>query len=173
MIHQTEYEEIIVCLYDGHFDLGIAAFANSLVKFNYKGLVNVGYRGGSHPEWVNQLKAIGPDLYLLSEHITIRFTEVKTNMHLGYYKPFFIKETFEAYPTTDKLYYFDADIVVNCPWDVFSRWRSVEHDRVPQPRAERHRPGGRSGFSTARTALQPAGQSRVGASTQLVHGGQL
>lgn len=122
MIHQTEYEEIIVCLYDGHFDLGIAAFANSLVKFNYKGLVNVGYRGGAHPEWVKQLKQVDSNSYLIGEHILLKFTEVKTNMHLGYYKPFFIKETFEAYPATNKIFYFDADIVVNSPWNIFSRW---------------------------------------------------
>jgi lipopolysaccharide biosynthesis glycosyltransferase len=121
MIKDQSFEEIAVCLFDGDYDLGVAAFANSLVKSNFKGLVYIGCRG-ILPVWVNQLKALGETSYSLSENIVIRFKEVDTEMHLGYYKPYFIKETFNNYKDTNKVFYFDADITINSPWTLFSNW---------------------------------------------------
>jgi hypothetical protein len=43
-------------------------------------------------------------------------------MHLGYYKPFFLKEIFNCYKDTNRFYYFDVDIVVRAPWNFFSDW---------------------------------------------------
>ena len=121
MSNQIEYDEIVVCLFDGDFSLGIAGLANSLAKQNFKGLINVGYRG-KLPPWLNQLKNIRDNNYYLTNEIIIHFKEVFTNMHLGYYKPFFIKDTFKDYPSTSKFYYFDADIIISAPWDIFSTW---------------------------------------------------
>jgi len=121
MSNQIKYHEIVVCLFDGDFGLGIAGLANSLAKLNFKGLMNVGYRG-KLPAWINQLKNMGENSYYLNNDIVIHFKEVFTNMHLGYYKPFFIKETFDDYPATNRFYYFDADIIVAAPWEIFSNW---------------------------------------------------
>lgn len=122
MATETDFDEVIVCLYDGEYHLGVAALVNSLVKYNYKGLINIGYRGGALPFWVNQLKSTGDNYFSVTNDIIIHFKEVSSNMHLGYFKPFFIKDTFDSYPTVKKLYYFDADIMVQAPWGLFSRW---------------------------------------------------
>lgn len=42
-------EEIIVCLYDGKYHFGLAALVNSLVRSNFKGLINTAYRDGLPP----------------------------------------------------------------------------------------------------------------------------
>ncbi len=114
------YKEIIICLFDKEYHYGIAALANSLAASNFNGLVNVGYRG-TLPFWVKQLKSIGEHYYLTTD-IIIHFRLLDTEMHLGYYKPFFIKETIDTHTTTDKFYFFDADIVIKAPWSLFSNW---------------------------------------------------
>lgn len=118
---KIQYEEIIVCLFDGEYNLGAAALINSLVKFDFKGLIYLGYRG-ELPDWVSQLKFIEENCYSVSNDITIHFKEVDTSMHLGYYKPYFLKETFEKYKYTNKVYYFDADIVITTSWRFYSNW---------------------------------------------------
>src|ERR1700712_944310 len=89
-------KEIVVCLFDGDYHLGFAALVNSLVKADFNGLIHAGYRGDL-PTWVNQLKLVASNLYQITNEITIQFSQVDTDMHLGYYKPFFIKETFNHY----------------------------------------------------------------------------
>jgi hypothetical protein len=121
MLHQTEYKEIIVCLFDGGFDLGFAALANSLTKYNFKGLIYAGYRGNL-PVWTKQLDSINSQSFSLNKDIVIEFVPVSTKMHLGYYKPYFLKQTFDDHPSVDKVYYFDTDILVKAPWYVFSKW---------------------------------------------------
>lgn len=118
----TRYEEIVVCLYDGEYHLGLGALINSLAKFKFKGLINVGYRGGGLPAWVNQLKPIGDDYYNVTNDIVVHFKAVTPQMHLGYFKPFFIKDTFDNHPTAKKIYYFDVDILIQAPWALFSNW---------------------------------------------------
>lgn len=117
----TYYTEIIICLFDKEYHYGIAALANSLVASNFNGLINVGFRGRL-PSWVSQLKTIGDNYFYLTTDIIIHFNQLDTDMHLGYYKPFFIKETMDTYKTTDKFYYFDADILIRAPWHIFSSW---------------------------------------------------
>lgn len=122
MIHNKDYEEIVVCLYDGDFHMGTAALSNSLVKSGFKGLINIGHRDNALPVWVEQLEFIEENYYKLSPDITICFTRVETEMHLGYYKPYFIKIIIDTYPSTNKFYYFDVDIVVKAPWPVYINW---------------------------------------------------
>ncbi|HEY4324704.1 MAG TPA: hypothetical protein VGN20_11985 [Mucilaginibacter sp.] len=118
---KIQYEEIIVCLFDGEYNLGAAALINSLVKFDFKGLIYIGYRG-TLPDWVGQLKFLNDNCYSVSDDITIHFKQVETRMQLGYYKPFFIKEAFDTYKNTNKFYFFDSDITVIAPWSFFSYW---------------------------------------------------
>ncbi|MCW3091612.1 MAG: hypothetical protein JWP81_2681 [Ferruginibacter sp.] len=121
MAHEISYAEIVICLFDGDYKLGVAALANSLVKSQFKGLINVGYRGDL-PFWVEQLESIENDSFLLAKEIVIKFEKVYTEMHLGYYKPYFIKQTMDEYTATQKFYFFDADIIVYAPWTLYSKW---------------------------------------------------
>jgi hypothetical protein len=115
------HDEVVVCLYDGDYHLGVAALANSLVKSNFKGLINTAFRGAL-PPWVNQLKPIDDNTFYLTDSIIIHFERIKTEMHLAYYKPFFIKQTLDNFPQANKIFYFDVDIVVSAPWSFFSNW---------------------------------------------------
>ncbi len=115
------YKEIVVCLFDGEYHFGVAALANSLAKIKFEGLINAGYRGPL-PDWINQLEAIGDNYFYLTKEIVIHFKQVNTEMHLGYFKPYFLKETIDTYTSTQKFYYFDADIIVNSPWSLYSNW---------------------------------------------------
>ena len=114
-------DEVVVCLYDGDYHYGVAALANSLAKSGFKGFINTAYRG-SLPPWVEQLKGINTQTYYVNDSIIIHFEKVNTGMHLAYFKPYFIKQTFENFPQVNKIFYFDVDIVVSAPWSFFSNW---------------------------------------------------
>ena len=122
MTPETDFDEVVICLFDGEYHLGVAALTNSLVKYQFKGLINVGYRGGVLPLWVKQLQPLSDNYFRISDDVTIHFKQVLSNMHLGYFKPFFIKETFDDYPAAKKFYYFDADIIVQAPWMLYFNW---------------------------------------------------
>ncbi len=111
----------MVCLFDNGYDNGFGALANSLVKAGFQGIIHAGYRG-KLPKWFGRLKKLDKNLYQLTPEITIQLTIVSANMHLGYYKPYFIRETFERYPLSKKVYYFDTDITVIASWKIFSHW---------------------------------------------------
>jgi hypothetical protein len=115
------FDEIVVCLIDGEYHLGLAGLANSLTKSGFEGLIHVAFRG-SLPPWVKQLKPINDSSFYLTREIIIHFEEVHTDMHLAYYKPYFIKEAFNKYHNANKVFYFDVDIVVNASWNFFSNW---------------------------------------------------
>ncbi|MBC7890465.1 MAG: hypothetical protein H7Z13_21540 [Ferruginibacter sp.] len=121
MTDKIDYTEVVVCLCDGEYHNGVAALANSLAKSEFKGLIHVGYRGRL-PPWVRQLEAISEKSFYVTKEIVLHFKRVDIDMHLGYYKPFFIKETFDIYSNTQKIYYFDADIITSAPWVLFSNW---------------------------------------------------
>lgn len=114
-------EEIIVCLYDGKYHFGLAALVNSLVRSNFKGLINTAYRDGL-PPWVTQLKLIDNNAYYVTNDIIIHFELVTTDIHFAFYKPYFIKQTAVNFPLTNKIFYFDVDIVIDAPWSFFSNW---------------------------------------------------
>ena len=88
----SDEDEIIVCLYDGKYHYGVAALANSLVMSNFKGILNIAY-SDFLPFWINQLQARDRCSYYLTNDIIIYFERVEPNMHLAYYKPYFIKHT--------------------------------------------------------------------------------
>jgi len=120
-IEQDHYKEIIVCLFDGHYHLGAAAFINSVVACGFTGLIYVGYRG-LLPPWVNLFGQLAEHQYNISPGVVAEFKEVDTFMHLGYYKPFFINDAFERFTLTNKFYYFDVDIIIKAPWTFYSEW---------------------------------------------------
>lgn len=113
--------EIVVTLYEGHYHFGVAALLNSLVNAGFEGLVRVGYRGAL-PPWLGQLQHVHGQEYGVTPQLAVSFVPVNPTMHLGYYKPQFMLDTFVAYPTTQHVFYFDPDIVVNAEWEFFTSW---------------------------------------------------
>ncbi|MEO6734253.1 MAG: hypothetical protein ABIN01_23735 [Ferruginibacter sp.] len=118
---KSECNEIIVCLYDGKYHFGLAALINSLVKSDFKGIINAACRDVL-PPWVNQLKLIDNNSYRVANDVIIHFEMIETEMNLAFYKPYFILKTFQDYPLANKIFYFDVDIVVNAPWNFFTNW---------------------------------------------------
>lgn len=112
--------EIIITLFESHYHLGVAALINSLDRSNFSGLIYVGYKG-KLPEWTKQLKNYHNSYFKLNRFL-IKFIRIKTNLHFGYYKPTALLNIFENYPSVEKVYYFDPDIVVKSPWHFFSKW---------------------------------------------------
>jgi len=117
-------DNIVVTLFEGHYQYGVAALVNSLVASGFNGLVYVGFRG-QIPDWTSQLSYISENEYMVSADILIRFQAIKTDMHFGYYKPTFIKQAFKEYPDVNKVFYFDPDIVVIAPWTFYNNWTNI------------------------------------------------
>lgn len=120
-MNSENVKSIVVTLFEKHYHFGVASLINSLSHAGFNGLVKVGYRGDL-PPWVNQLEEIRTGEYVINKDILLSFEHLDTTMHFGYYKPYFLKETLEAYPEATYIYYFDPDIVVNAPWSFYSSW---------------------------------------------------
>lgn len=117
----TNSKTIVVTLYEGSYHYGVAGFINSLKVSGFRGLVRVGYKG-SLPPWISHLKKKGDNLYELDSDIEVNFQPLNPDMHFGYYKPTFMKETFDQYSEAERVYYFDPDIVVMAPWNFYHQW---------------------------------------------------
>ena len=112
--------EVIVTLYEGHYHFGVAALLNSLIKSGFTGLFRVGYRG-TLPMWTNKLIKIKDNEFLVDAFI-VSFIYINTDIHFGYYKPTFMKDTLRDLPSAERIYYFDPDIVVIAPWEFYKSW---------------------------------------------------
>lgn len=117
----NEVFEAVVTLYEGHYHFGVAALTNSLIKSGFTGLLCIGYKGGL-PSWINQFTKIYDDTFCYNDIITIKFISLDSYMHFGYYKPQFLKDMLFQFPSIQKIYYFDPDIVINAPWSFLSSW---------------------------------------------------
>ncbi len=115
------YRNIIVTLYEGHYHYGVAALLNSLKISGFVGLFRVGFKGNL-PPWTGQLKHIEGNLYELDSDILVSLENLNPEYHFGYYKPYFIKDSFDKYPTAENVSYFDPDIVVIAPWEFYLNW---------------------------------------------------
>ena len=115
-----EQTEVIVTLYEGHYHYGVAALLNSLIKSGFRGLFRIGYRG-TIPIWANKLVKVKDNEFSVDE-IIILFVYIDTNSHFGYYKPFFMRDTLQDFPSAKSIYYFDPDIVVIAPWGFYKAW---------------------------------------------------
>lgn len=110
--------DIVTTLFEGHYEKGVGAFINSLIKSSFKGIVCVGYRGNM-PVWANQLENLN---LKMGGDVTLVFMLLDIETHFGYYKPFFMRKVIEENPNVKNIYYFDPDIVVNAPWTFISFW---------------------------------------------------
>ncbi len=102
-----------VCtLFEGDYHLGAAALLNSLHRAGFAGTFVCGHRG-PRPVW----HAVRTD------PIEVRWVEVSTPVHLTNYKPAFLQQCWsQCAPNVERVFYFDPDIVVKCPWSVVERW---------------------------------------------------
>ncbi|TDO97065.1 hypothetical protein [Flavobacterium sp. 245] len=112
--------EIVTTLFEGHYEKGVGALVNSLVRSSFKGIIYVGYRGNL-PVWVNQLQK-SDNTFKIGNDVQLVFELLDVEMHFGYYKPSFMKKVAEANADLTNIYYFDPDIVVNAPWSFISNW---------------------------------------------------
>lgn len=117
---EPHFDEIVTTLYEKDYYIGVASLINSLYNSNYNGLVYVGYRDNL-PPWLPQLNYGGNDYYYVGL-TKIKFKKILSEMHFGYYKCSFLKDTINSYVSASKIYYFDPDIVITAPWNFFSNW---------------------------------------------------
>jgi hypothetical protein len=111
-----------VCtLFEGDYHLGVAALANSLFRFGYRGDIHVGYRGAL-PRWMLDFSTSTPSRPPSPDGIAFSFHQIDTPWHLANYKPQFIKSIFASNPTVQAVFYFDPDIVIKCPWSYYEEW---------------------------------------------------
>jgi hypothetical protein len=116
---------IAVCtLFEGDYHTGAGALANSLYASGYRGTLWAGYRGAL-PPWAASARADGPDRYrfAVAPDFDIAFLSLETAPHFAYHKPEFLQRLLaELEPAADAAIYLDPDIVVKCPWSLFSDW---------------------------------------------------
>jgi hypothetical protein len=115
----------VVCtLFEGHYQVGLAALLNSLVKCGFSGAVVAGYRGAL-PEWASPYLVAADNCveFKLTNDITVHFVKVETQAHLTNFKPDFMLEIWDRrFAEADALFYFDPDITIQCKWQFFEKW---------------------------------------------------
>lgn len=116
-------DDAVFALYDGDFHIGLGALVNSLHEAGFRGIVYAGYRDAL-PPWAAPLTpGEGFAQHDVAPGLAIRFIKVAFDGHLTNYKPRFIRTAVETFcPDVRRLYYFDVDIVVKCPWSFFQHW---------------------------------------------------
>jgi hypothetical protein len=94
----------------------------------YRGNLYAGYRG-ELPLWAN-LAEKNTDLGIdncktmkLGDGLILHLLALSTDYHLTNFKPDFMMQLWDGpEKNTDNLYYFDPDIIVVRPWDLFEEW---------------------------------------------------
>lgn len=148
---------LAVCtLFEGSYHLGAGALANSLSRAGYRGTLWAGLRGPL-PPWAARARAEKPGRHRLAvtPEFDIAFVLLETSSHFAYHKPEFLERTLHDFaPDADGALYFDPDIVVKCPWEVFPRWLSgglalVEDVNPNLPNRHPQRTGWREALAAA------------------------
>lgn len=114
----------VVCtLFEGHYDQGVAALANSLYHHGFRGDIWIGYRGDL-PGWAQPLQeSDGRNFFEPVSGMRLHFQKVETQRHLTNYKPDFISAMRQLhFPEAERIFYFDPDIVVKTDWAFFEKW---------------------------------------------------
>ncbi|TAE61181.1 MAG: hypothetical protein EAZ87_03175 [Nostocales cyanobacterium] len=115
----------ICTVFEKDYHYGVGVLVNSLYHQGFRGVFWAGYRGNL-PPWVDSAQEKdGYHEFPVAEGCVIRFVEIKTWKHLGFYKPDFMSKLWDEYcPDIDALFYFDPDIVNKCRWDFYENWVS-------------------------------------------------
>lgn len=121
-------QSVICTLFEGHYDLGVAALINSLYKQGYRGDVYAGYLG-KLPQWAavttSSFENVQLETFKVNDDIKIHFVKLTTSYHLANYKPDFLKWLFQGpAKDADNIFYFDPDIVIDYEWAFYEEWVS-------------------------------------------------
>lgn len=114
----------ICTLFDGNYHYGALGLINSLIANKFEGNIYAGTRNDI-PFWCRGLHEIKTDdlsydCFRIQDNILIYIVKLQTQNHLTNYKPNFMLELMESFPSEfDTLYYFDPDIVVAEHWSYF------------------------------------------------------
>jgi hypothetical protein len=108
---------------EGAYHFGVAALCNSLYRNGFRGRTFVFYRGDL-PGWAGDATDAGPWRELVvADDFAVCFVLADGAWHLANGKPAFLRRVFdELLPTTDAVFYFDSDIVIECPWRFYEEW---------------------------------------------------
>ena len=114
--------DFICTLYEKHYDYGVGALYNSLVKVNFKGKIIIGYKDNL-PFWIPQLTMISLNVYRLNIYIELVFIQLDhIKIHFAYYKPQFILDCIEQNSELETICYFDPDITLKAERKYFNNW---------------------------------------------------
>jgi hypothetical protein len=111
-------------LFEGDYHTGAGALANSLYASGYRGTLWAGYRGAL-PPWAAAARPEGPHQhrFTVAPDFDIAFLSLETAPHFAYHKPEFLQRLLSEFePDANAAIYLDPDIVVKCPWSLFSDW---------------------------------------------------
>jgi len=111
-------------LFEGNYHLGAGALANSLHATGYRGTLWAGYRGAL-PSWATAARpdASGHHRLSVAPDFEIAFVSLEQAPHFAYYKSEFLQRLLNEFaPEAAGALYLDPDIVVKCPWSIFSDW---------------------------------------------------
>ena len=142
--------EAVVCtLFEGHYHYGFAGLVNSLYANGYRGDIYAGYRG-KLPTWADNktsyhtvIKWNGATTLQVNDALQIHFLPVETKFQFTNYKPEFVLQLAESKGfSSEKIFYFDPDIVVKCNWEFFLSWTSfgiaLVHEIINHDMPESH-----------------------------------
>ena len=117
MAHSTELS-VCLTLYEGDYEWGVGALANSLFKCGFRGTLFVGYRG-SLPRWLPN-DAHDTRRWDIQDGFRLSFFELPNDIGIHQLKSFaMIRVLDELAPDADKIFLFDADIIALAKWSYF------------------------------------------------------
>lgn len=106
----TSSQMVVATLFEGSHEMGARALLNSLVASGFCGTFLCGVRGAS-PDWPRRIG-----------EVTVEVEHLETPRHLTHYKPTFLKDVMDARPSAARLFYFDPDVIVKCPFGFLEAW---------------------------------------------------
>lgn len=119
--------KVAVCtLFEGSYGHGVVALVNSLWARGYEGVIYIGHREVSLPNWLTnlQIKLDSCVQRAGAGRIRIEFRTLSTDMHLANYKPTFMRSILLEDQEVEAIFYFDPDICVVKDWRHFVEWVS-------------------------------------------------
>jgi hypothetical protein len=121
-------QSVICTLFENHYHHGVATLVNSLYEQGYRGDIYAGYKGAL-PDWSATaienpaLGWIGSRSLRVTADLQVHFLLLDTSYHLTNYKPDFMLRLWDGPANGAKaMFYFDPDIVVTTPWQLFEEW---------------------------------------------------
>jgi hypothetical protein len=97
---------------------GVGALANSLYRAGFRGTLVVGYRGDL-PAWVPRAQATASE-WQVAPGFQLVFSKLPEGAGIHQLKPYaMIRVLDELAPAADRIFFFDADVIVLAKWPYF------------------------------------------------------